>query len=905
MDPVVGSPPLSPASSHSLGSLVSHTSSSMPSSSTPNTIQSPASPAPRPALHKGRSQLNAARDDTTIAETLPSAGPSPKAAPSPTGDIPEELNIEELKQRAKNGDSKAQTEIGRYYLRLSEVEDEEVNSVTAVTWLLQAAKHGRRDAVKLLQWCLHERKGITAENREDVRNLASESRFERSVRKAALAMYWKLNPERKRKVTVSELLENISQVNTETDGAFNNLLSSSAQKQRKVLESLVSSDGTHVGVEEFVENTKRYAQGISPTPALDAAAIDDDDYDDEEPVKNPDDLPLHQKILKFPLHAVTEVKEVLIDWASRAGMQWISALIPTHHVNTLIFFFIISNLTLDFFLLVIPLIIFYLSFISMVICTLRVFQNGKAWENFKTLTAMLAHFEPGLDMEQAESNFTWTHLEPYLYFLVSALFLVLSFPVADKSWLPCSELATVAVFFTVSCYLSLRPAVQQHAKLALLTQVTSAICSCANEVLGGWVFWLLGGSWIKVPICDWLVLHMGLPCILYLYLLYLCGRMGTSRGLHGSYSMLLPYLLCFTWCELSVTLLHESTVLGLLRTAVGYFLFFFALPVLSLALAAVLLVQLVQWFLALELAKMTVTVCVCVLPILLRWWTRFSVSPLAVIRSLQRSSIVKLILVWISALLLFSWFYVYRSEGMKVYNSTLTWHQYSEICGPRAWKERNMAHTQILCSHLEGHRVTWEGRFKYVRVTEIENGAQAVINLLPVVIADWVRCLYGEEYPACDPAQLGPTDPLCQLKALANHKCHVKRFDRYKFEVTMGMPHGDRKGKAMQDDDATKDIVLRASNEFRSVLLALSSGSVVEFSTVLEGRLGSKWPVFELKALHCRTCTSPLVPTRRQVKIEQDWRVNARNAFAFAFNFLFHPLFTAEVDTAVATEVAL
>ncbi|XP_017330582.1 wolframin [Ictalurus punctatus] len=894
-----GSPPSSPSDSISLASLVSgHTPRTVSSFSTPGPF-SQVSPSAHPASQTGRSQLNAASD---VSESRPTTGPS-----SPAGDLPEELDIEELKQRAKNGDFKAQTEVGRFYLRLSEHEDEEVNGVTAVTWLLQAAKNGRRDAVKLLQFCLRERKGITAENREEVCALASESRFERTVRKAALCMYWKLNPDRKRKVSTSELLENISHYNTETDGAPNSALSSPAQKQRKVLERLVSINGTqYVGVEDFVENAKRYAQGISPSPALHAAVIDDDDDDDDdEPVKNPDELPLHQKILKFPLHAVIEVKEVLIDWASRAGMQWISALIPTHHVNTLIFFFIISNLTLDFFLLVIPLVVFYLSFLSMVICTLRVFQNSKAWENFKTLTAMLAQFEPGLDLQQAESNFTWTHLEPHLYFLVSALFLILSFPVADKSWLPCSELATVAVFFTISSYLSLRPAAQQHARLALLAQFASAICSFTNELLGGRVGQLVGGSWFSVPICDWLVLHVGVPCILYLYLLYSCVRMGTARGWQGSYSMLLPYLLCFTWCELSVTLLHASTALGLMRTAVGYFLFFFALPVLSLALAAALLVQLVQWFLALDLAKMAVTVCVCVVPVLLRWWTRFSVSPLAVFRSLRRSSMVKLILVWISALLLFSWFYVYRSEGMKVYNSTLTWQQYSEMCGPRAWKERNMAHTQILCSHLEGHRVTWEGRFKYVRVTEIENGAQAVINLLPGIIADWVRCLYGEEYPACDGAQPEPAPPLCKLKAFANHKCHVKRFDRYKFEVTMGMPLQDKKGKWMQEtDDATKDIVLRASNEFRGVLLALGAGSVVEFSTVLEGRLGSKWPVFELKALHCRTCTSPLVPTVRQVKIEQDWRVSARNAFAFAFNFLFHPLLTAEVEDAVPPESA-
>lgn len=88
------------------------------------------------------------------------------------------------------------------------------------------------------------------------------------------------------------------------------------------------------------------------------------------------------QLLKFPLHALLEIKEHLIDWASRAGMQWLSALIPTHHVNALIFFFIISNLTIEFFVFVIPLLVFYLSFFSMVICTLRVFQVSASGSSF-------------------------------------------------------------------------------------------------------------------------------------------------------------------------------------------------------------------------------------------------------------------------------------------------------------------------------------------------------------------------------------------------------------------------------------------------------------------------------------------------------------------------------------------
>lgn len=47
-----------------------------------------------------------------------------------------------------------------------------------------------------------------------MRKLSTESKFELAVRKAATMMYWKLNPERKKKVAVAEMLGNVSQVNT-------------------------------------------------------------------------------------------------------------------------------------------------------------------------------------------------------------------------------------------------------------------------------------------------------------------------------------------------------------------------------------------------------------------------------------------------------------------------------------------------------------------------------------------------------------------------------------------------------------------------------------------------------------------------------------------------------------------
>eukprot|EP00069_Balaena_mysticetus_P020010 bmy_02676T0 len=802
------------------------------------------------------------------------------------GDV--DTPFEEVLERAKAGDPKAQTEVGKRYLQLAGDGDEEVNNCTAVDWLTLAAKQGRREAVKLLRRCLADRKGITSENEQEVRQLSSETDLERAVRKAALVMYWKLNPKKKKQVAVSELLENVGQVNEHDGGVQPGPVPKSLQKQRRVLERLVSSESKrYIALDDFVEITKKYAKGVIPADLF----LQDDD-DDELAGKSPEDLPLRLKVVRYPLHVIMELKEYLIDVASRAGVHWLSTLVPTHHINALVFFFIVSNLTIDFFAFFVPLVVFYLSFISMVICTLKVFQDSKAWESFRALTSLLLRFEPNLDVEQAEGNFGWNHLEPYVHFLLSVFFVIFSFPIASKDCIPCSELAVVSVFFTVTSYMSLSTSAEPYTRRALVTEVAAGLLSLLPTVPVDWRYLkLLGQTFFTVPVGHFIVLNISIPCLLYVYLLYLFFRMAQLRNFKGTYCYLVPYLVCFMWCELSVVILLESTGLGLVRASIGYFLFLFALPILVAGLALMAVVRLAHWFLSLELTKIVVTMVVCSIPLLVRWWTKANFSVVEMVKSLTRSSIVKLILVWITAIVLFCWFYVYRSEGMKVYNSTLTWQQYGFLCGPRAWKETNMARTQILCSHLEGHRVTWTGRFKYVRVTEIDNSAESAINMLPLFIGDWVRCLYGEAYPSCSSGNVSTAEEeLCRLKLLAKHPCHIKKFDRHKFEITVGMPYSGANGtRGPEEDDVTKDIVLRASSEFKDALLHLRQGSVIEFSTVLEGRLGSKWPVFELKAISCLNCMAQLSPARRHVKVERDWRSTVHGAVKFAFDFFFFP----------------
>ncbi|KAJ3587179.1 hypothetical protein NHX12_010777 [Muraenolepis orangiensis] len=159
VSPVSRSPPLSTGSSSRASPVLSPPSRSL---STPSV--SPLRQPTRSLSQLGRSRLNAASTGSPASGAShgpagAGASPSRSASISEPEEPEEELSFEELQEKAKCGDASAQSRMGRYFLAMAEERDEELNSCRAVTWLIQAAKQGRKDAVKQLQRCLGSRKG--------------------------------------------------------------------------------------------------------------------------------------------------------------------------------------------------------------------------------------------------------------------------------------------------------------------------------------------------------------------------------------------------------------------------------------------------------------------------------------------------------------------------------------------------------------------------------------------------------------------------------------------------------------------------------------------------------------------------------------------------------------------------
>jgi len=66
-------------------------------------------------------------------------------------------------------------------------------------------------------------------------------------------------------------------------------------------------------------------------------------------------------------------------------------------------------------------------------------------------------------------------------------------------------------------------------------------------------------------------------------------------------------------------------------------------------------------------------------------------------------------------------FAFYRPAGLRIYNSSLTWQDYHDICSA---ENLSPVANKRLCYQLNGHHINWTGTVKDVQITSIENKVQ-------------------------------------------------------------------------------------------------------------------------------------------------------------------------------------
>lgn len=93
--------------------------------------------------------------------------------------------------------------------------------------------------------------------------------------------------------------------------------------------------------------------------------------------------------MKFPQQSLESAKHFILVKISKKGSSFLKSLIPTSQIQMLFLLYIYSHLTGDFLWFLVPLVIFYISFLSLVVFSLQMFHGREALRQLKSVSQLM------------------------------------------------------------------------------------------------------------------------------------------------------------------------------------------------------------------------------------------------------------------------------------------------------------------------------------------------------------------------------------------------------------------------------------------------------------------------------------------------------------------------------------
>ena len=364
--------------------------------------------------------------------------------------------------------------------------------------------------------------------------------------------------------------------------------------------------------------------------------------------------------------------------ASNQGMAWLRSMIPTNQIYMLFAFFIYSLISIQLVLWSIPLFLFYICFAAMIICTMQMFYSKRKIKDVKAVANMLQKFNEMLDSETAESSYEWNKLTPYLTFFITLCGMTMSFAMADKSWIPCSEFTAIGMFFTLTCFMALSNKYDYLALLSIVVDFVSTlpylIEDFPNIPILRHILTLFCGSVFSLEIVPGMHINIGLPSFAYMIVPILFIRMAIQQSWTGTYRVLIPHLICFFWWKVSVMFFRYSTWLGLVRASLGWVLFVALLPIFFGFFVIWLIYSFISLFTIANFFRILTTFVLLTLPIIFGIWakTGFKVSSFSLN---ERSLLARSVLVALFVLSVVPMLYYFTPPERDVSGKYMTWEQ--------------------------------------------------------------------------------------------------------------------------------------------------------------------------------------------------------------------------------------
>lgn len=506
----------------------------------------------------------------------------------------------------------------------------------------------------------------------------------------------------------------------------------------------------------------------------------------------------------------------------------------------------------------------------------QMFYKRRKQKDATTLAALLKEqFDADIDMESTESQYSWNSLTPYLVFFVSLPLMVMSFSLANKSYVPCAELFVVTLVMTGFCFLGLS---DSHDVLTLLALGSHAFASLPVFLSNlpelpflTNLIKILTRPFFSLYLGFDVSLHVSLPAIVHMLIPVLLFRMAMRGSWSGVHKIVIPHLICYFWFSFSTTIFPFTTWSGLARATIGYLLLPVFIPFSVFFVIIGIPYYIYKLLQTQMIGKLIVTALLLAVPILLTqtkaFWGKGDKKASTKEQKIRKIIMISFAVLGILPLLFMQ---VPTSTGKKIL--TLTWEDYKFLCVPN---DDLWAPYQIGCRDFLGARIQWRGTVHNVKISKVENSAESVIKALPSIFSDALYCIYGEEIPECNEQTMSDVELRhCQLLRSTGQTCHLKSHNQVSLTLNVKV----------------EEIMLNidAGFNFLHVLMALAPGDEVEVSATLTD-VGTPNPGLKLKSVTCTNRELPVMMMIEENLNEETIMKMLNDAFALVFNFGFFP----------------
>lgn len=264
----------------------------------------------------------------------------------------------------------------------------------------------------------------------------------------------------------------------------------------------------------------------------------------------------------------------------------------------------------------VPLAMYYASFVAMVICTFKMLHAKRQFIDFRKWSGLFLRYSDGnLLPDESENLFVRNNLGPFVQFFLALFINLFLYPFIATQWVPFSEFCVLSFFlmfltlFSFALNSSLYPDL-----LALLSFGINVLAKYPYEkdtvVHQGWRFldlhvsnypsYILGNS-IEFCLNSRVFFSLLIPVIIV--------SMARRSSWQGFFKCALPHCVTLSWLQMFITCSHGCTTYGLIRGTLALVCSFLFLPLIGVVTVTLPIFAFLQYI---TMSRVFYTVCVVV-----------------------------------------------------------------------------------------------------------------------------------------------------------------------------------------------------------------------------------------------------------------------------------------------------